>query len=219
MTFLKTERTKQSFEERLAKKALGTRELYAITFRNFEKFCNEHYDRTMEEVVREFAVVEEQSVIDTLQDWIDWNVREKKNPSTIRMWFSCINVYLRYNGTKIDTKENIDFPRKKEEELYPLQLEDIRKIFSIAKYDKKCLYLCQISSGMRISELLLLKKKDLEIKKRIIVKILADNTKSKKGRTTFFSIEAQKMLVPRLRQLEEDDFVFGNNSKTRYRLD
>jgi integrase len=169
----------------------------------------------MEEVVREFAVVEEQSIIDTLQDWIDWNVRERKNPSTIRMWFSCINVYLRYKGIKIDTKENIDFPRKKEEDLYPLQLEDIRKIFSIAKYDKKSLYLCQISSGMRISELLLLKKKDLEIKKRIIVKIPADNTKSKKGRTTFFSIEAQKLLIPRLRRFVDNDFIFVKNNETR----
>ena len=214
MTFLKTDRTKQSFEDRLAKKAPGTRELYQITFRNFEKFCTEHYSRTMGEVITEFAVVDEQAVIDTLQDWIDWNVSQKKSPMTVRMWFSCINNYLRYKGISIDTKENIDFPKKKEEELYPLQLEDIHKLFSVAKFDKKCLYLCQISSGMRIAELLQLKRKDLEIKERIIVKIPADYTKSKKGRTTFFSIEAQKMLTPKLNRLNDDDFVFGKHNNT-----
>jgi len=215
MTFLKTDRTKQTFEDRLAKKAPGTRELYKIAFKNFEKFCNEQYSRSIDEVITEFTVVDEQAVYDTAQDWIDWNISQNKGASTIRMWFSCINNYLRYKGIKIEAKENIDFPKKKEEEMYPLQLEDIHKIFSIASFDKKCLYLCQISSGMRIAELLQLKKKDLEVKERIIVKIPADYTKSKRGRTTFLSKEAQKMLVPRLKKLTDDDFVFGKNKDTR----
>src|SRR3989338_8306717 len=214
MTFLKTDRTKQSFEDRLDKKAPGTRELYKIAFRNFEKFCNEHYSRSTEEVFAEFTVVNEQAVYDTIQDWIDWNVSQQKGAATIRMWFSCINNYLRYKGIKIEAKENIDFPKKKEEELYPLQLEDIHKLFSVASFDKKCLYLCQISSGMRIAELLQLKRKDVEVKERIIVKIPAEYTKSKKGRTTFFSKEAQKMLIPKIKQLSENEHLFGKHSRT-----
>lgn len=167
----------------------------------------------MDEVIREFNVVDEQAVYDAIQDWIDWNVSQEKGASTIRMWFSCINNYLRYKGVKIEAKENIDFPKKKEE-LYPVQIEDIHKIFLVARYDKECLYLCQISSGMRIAELLQLKKMDLEIKERIIVKIPAEYTKSKKGRTTFFSKEAQKMLIPKIKQLSDEDFVFGKHSKT-----
>ena len=167
MTFLAREKSKQTFQDRLAKKAPGTRDLYQIAFKNFEKFCNDQYDRSMEEVISEFSVVEEHTVCGTLQDWIDWNVIHKKNPSTIRMWFSCINSFLKFKGIRIDIKENLDFPKKIEEELYPLQLEDIRKILSVAKYDKKCLYLCQISSAMRIAELMQLKKKDLILKKRI----------------------------------------------------
>ena len=154
MTFLTKEKTKQTFEDRLAKKAPGTRSLYKIALRNFEKFCDDHYGRTMDEVISEFSVVDEQTVCDTLQDWIDWNVSHKKGSSTIRMWFSCLHNYLRYRHVKIDIKENIDFPKKIEEELYPLTLEDIHKLLSVAKYDKKCLYLCQLSSGMRIAELM-----------------------------------------------------------------
>ena len=41
MTFLSKEKTKQSFEDRLAKKAPGTRKQYNIVFRNFAKFCDE----------------------------------------------------------------------------------------------------------------------------------------------------------------------------------
>lgn len=214
MTFLKTDRTKQTFEDRLAKKAAGTRELYKIAFSNFEKFCSEQYSRSTDEVITEFTLVDEQAVYDTVQDWIDWNVSQKKSASTIRMWFSCINNYLRYKGIKIEAKENIDFPKKREEEMYPLQIEDIHKIFSVASYEKKCLYLCQISSGMRIAEMLQLRKKDLEVKDRIIVKIPADYTKSKRGRTTFFSKEAQKMLSPKLKQLEEEDYIFGKHEET-----
>jgi len=214
LTFLKTNRTKQSFKDRLEKKAPGTRELYKIAFRNFEKFCNDHYSRSTEEVFTELTVVDEQAVYDTIQDWIDWNVTHQKGASTVRMWFSCINNYLRYKGIKIEAKENIDFPKKIEEELYPLQLEDIHKIFSVASFDKKCLYLCQISSGMRIGELLQLKKKDIEVKERIMIKIPAEYTKSKKGRTTFFSKEVQKMLIPKLKQLSDDDFLFGKHSRT-----
>jgi len=214
LTFLKTDRTKQTFEDRLEKKAPGTRELYKIAFRNFDKFCNEQYSRSIEEVITEFTMVDEQAVYDTAQDWIDWNVSHGKGASTIRMWFSCINNYLRYNGIKIEAKENIDFPKKKEEELYPLQIEDVHKIFTVAGYGKKCLYLCQISSGMRIAELLQLKKKDVEVNERIIVKIPADYTKSKKGRTTFFSKEAQIMLIPKMKQLSDEDFLFGKNAKT-----
>ena len=67
---------------------------------------------------------------------------------------------------------------------------------------------------MRIAELLQLKRKDIEIKERIIVKIPADYTKSKKGRTTFFSKEAQTMLIPKIKKLSDDDFIFGKNCKT-----
>ncbi len=48
LTFLTKEKTKQSFEDRLAKKAPGTRKQYNIVFRNFAKFCDEHYGRTMD---------------------------------------------------------------------------------------------------------------------------------------------------------------------------
>ena len=81
--------------------------------KNFEKFCIEKYSRSTEEVIAEFALVDEKAVYDTIQDWIDWNVSQKKGAGTIRMWFSCINNYLRYEGIKIEAKENIDFPKRK----------------------------------------------------------------------------------------------------------
>jgi len=79
LTFLSKEKTKLTFEDRLNKKAPGTREVYKIAFRNFEKFCENHYSRKMDEVIAEFEMVDEGTVCETLQDWIDWNVLEKKN--------------------------------------------------------------------------------------------------------------------------------------------
>jgi len=75
--------------------------------------------------------------------------------------------------------------------------------------------MCQLSSGMRIAELLQLKKKDLTLKERIVVKIPALNTKAKRGRTTYFSIEAQKMVLPKLKRLKDDeDYLFGIHRDT-----
>jgi hypothetical protein len=68
---------------------------------------------------------------------------------------------------------------------------------------------------MRIGELTQLRKKHLIAdKENIIVKIPASIAKLKKGRTTFFSIGASRLLRPLLRKVEDDDLVFGIKSDT-----
>ena len=62
MTFLTKEKTKLTFEDRLNKKAPGTREVYKVAFRNFEKFCVDHYNRSMDEVISELDVVDEETI-------------------------------------------------------------------------------------------------------------------------------------------------------------
>ena len=64
------------------------------------------------------------------------------------------------------------------------------------------------SSGMRIGEALNLQKKDLDFTtKRIKVSITTD-TKTRTGRTTYLSLETEKILRPLVEKLDSDDFVF-----------
>ena len=118
-------------------------------------------------------------------------------------------------GIKLDSrdvKSELIFPKIQEEELYPLQIEDITKILSAASYDKRGMYLAQISSGMRLGEIVQIRKKDLVLDSdRIMVKIPAKITKSQQARTTFLSKEAEKMIRHTLKKLDDDDLVWGNN--------
>jgi len=118
-------------------------------------------------------------------------------------------------GIKLDSrdvKSELIFPKTQEEELYPLQIEDISKILSAASYDKRGMYLAQISSGMRLGEIVQIRKKDLVLgSDRIMVKIPAKITKSQQARTTFLSKEAEKMIRHTLKKLDDDDLVWGNN--------
>lgn len=118
-------------------------------------------------------------------------------------------------GIKLDSrdvKSELIFPKTLEEELYPLQIEDISKILSAASYDKRSMYLAQISSGMRLGEIVQIRKKDLVLgSDRIMVKIPAKITKSQQARTTFLSKEAEKMIRHTLKKLDDDDLVWGNN--------
>jgi len=211
MTFLKTETTTKSFEEVLQAKKPGTRRVFKMVFSNFEKFCNEKYQRNMEELVREFLKVKQKSVFITLQEWVNFN--KDKSPKTVTMWFSCLSKYLRHRGVDLsNTKENINFRSYIEEEKYPLSLDDIQKILGVSGYSMKLRLLTQLSSGMRRGEMLQLKKKDFKIDKRIIIKIPAKIAKFNKARTTFVSSEVQKMLIPRLKKLNDNDLVFGSEN-------
>jgi len=116
----------------------------------------------------------------------------------------------------MDIKENLIFPKILQEEYYPLQIEEIHKILENARYKTKVLHLCQSSSLMRIGELVQIRKKDLIIDKRIIVKIPPTMAKFGKGRTTFFSSESGQLLMPHLKKLDDDDLVFGTSENPRH---
>ena len=165
----------------------------------------------MEEIVREFLKVDQSAIFNTLQEWVNFN--KSKSPKTVTMWFSCLCKYLRHRGVDLsNAKDHINFRSYIEEEKYPLSLDDIQKILSVAGYTMKLKLLTQLSSGMRRGEMLQLRRKDFIIDKRIIIKIPARIAKFNKARTTFVSSEVQKMLIPRLKKLNDNDFVFGSEN-------
>jgi len=211
MTFLKSETNTKTFDQVLESKKPGSRRVFKTVFINFEKFSREKYQRNMEEIVREFLKVKQSTIFNTLQEWVNFN--KSKSPKTVTMWFSCLCKYLRHRGVDLsNVKENINFRSYIEEERYPLSLDDIQKILSVAGYDMKLKLLTQLSSGMRRGEMLQLRRKDFKIDKRIIIKIPVRIAKFNKARTTFVSSEVQKMLIPRLKKLNDNDFVFGSDN-------
>jgi len=213
MTFLDTRRTSQSYEEKLRAKPTNTQISHHTALNNFEKFCQIEFGRSKEDVIDEFLKVEKYVVFGAVQKWIDWNIKNNKNPSSLITWFSSINTYFYYKGLEFsqrEIKENLDFPKMLQEELYGVQPEDLQKILKVANYRYRCALLAQTSTLMREGELMQIRKKHLVFDKdRIMIKIPAKFTKLRKARTTFLSVEAAKPIMTRINKIDPDDLVWG----------
>ncbi len=114
-------------------------------------------------IIPELKESPDEELFDTLQSWINWN--KSRSPSTVKIYFSRLKKYLHYMGIKLnehDIKEELDFRRIVDEELYGLLLEDIQKIFNQFNYKTRVQFLCQLSGLMRIGETVQLRKKHLQ---------------------------------------------------------
>lgn len=211
-------RNRQSFEEKISRRASGTIENYKSLLNGWEKFSQEKFRSP--DIIDELKLVEEDTLWDTLQDWINWNSFNGQMPQTVKYRFSLLKKYLHHRGIKIlkeDIEENLDFPTVIEEEPYPLSLDETQTIIDNASFKKKLMYLCMISSGMRIGEMVQIKPKHLNTEdKRIMVTIPASIAKYNRKRTTFFSFEASNLLKPKLKKLDENDLIFGTHSNPKY---
>jgi len=216
MGILKIARTKETFKERIQSQTSGSQEGFFIAIDNFEKFSMEKFGKV--NIIPELKESSDEELFDTLQSWINWN--KSRSPSTVKIYFSRLKKYLHYMGIKLneqDIKEELDFRRIVDEELYGLLLEDIQKIFNQFNYKTRVQFLCQLSGLMRIGETVQLRKKHLILgKMNIIVKIPSTIAKFNKGRTTFFSKEASRMLRPLIRDMEDNDLLFATNENSRY---
>ena len=92
-------------------------------------------------------------------------------------------------------------------------MDTFRKMLNACRAKSEMLYLAQSSSGMRIGEMVQLRKKDIHTDMaRLMVKIPAVFTKTRVARTTFFSSEAAQLVAPRLKKIGDLDRVFGNDN-------
>ncbi len=109
----------------------------------------------------------EQSTCDVYQSWINWNYKKGTSSKTLKVYFSLLKPYVHYRGIKISDKEikdNVNLPKIIKEQKEPLTIQKIHDILKIAGFDKKSLYLCLLSSGMRIGDAVQIKKCDTNIK-------------------------------------------------------
>ena len=150
---------------------------------------------------------------DYLQKCINGMHERSNSLSTIKIYFGQVKQYLHFRGIKlnpIDIKQSLNFPKPHREEMRPLGLPAFQTILKNCSRKKEMLYLAQSSSGMRIGEMLQLRKSDVHTNlTRLLVRIPAKYTKTGMARTTFLSSEAAKMVMPRLDKIDDGDLVFG----------
>jgi len=217
---LSFDRTKETYLSKISYQASGSQKGVLLSIGNFENFCMQEYGKA--NIIPDLLESTEVERFDTLQLWINYmnNTPTKRtnkplDPATVKMYFSRVKVYLHYMGIKLDVqdvKHELSFKRVSEEEKYGLTLDDINKILDGIYYPMKVQLMCQLSSLMRVGEIVQLRKNHLVLdKENIIVKIPSEIAKLKKARTTFFSKEASDLLRPKLKTLSANDLVFGSN--------
>jgi len=120
------------------KKNTGTASNYNSAINNFENFCMEKYAKA--DIIEDLKEHTDIEILDVIQGWIDYN--DKLNPNTVLNMFSRIKKYLHHRGIKLhpqDIKEELEFRRMIEEELYPLTVENIQSITKEIRYKQKTL--------------------------------------------------------------------------------
>ena len=185
-----------------------TKRNYEIAFRNFERFFGDNAINQLKNRENRYNL---------LQGWVNSNLKTM-TPNATKSYFSRIKQYLNHCGIEISSeqvKANLRFPKNHTERFYAISIEDIQKILDNSDYKHKTMYLCQLSGGLRIGELVQLRKEDLTPKDgRFIVEIPSKIAKNHKGRITFFSFEASKYLKQLLKKLDDNDQIFGTNENS-----
>jgi len=204
-------RNEESYLDMLGVRSASTQKSQRIAIKSFKTFTKVSIEKTISEIKDS-----EEKVFDVLQKWISWNFKRGVNPASIKVYFGYLNQLFYFMGIKLspmDIKMNLRFPKKEKEELHAPDLEEIRKLFNAMSYWKRALHIAKASSGMRINEIVNIRKKDLDLsKKRIMVRIPAKYTKTKQSRTVIISSEAGKMIMPRVMKLNDNDRVWSNFS-------
>ena len=199
-------RTRTTFFDHISIKDPKTIVAYKQRIDNFEKFCTEKYGQA------EIIETLQDDWPDILQNYINW-LTSYCVPTTVWNYFTSIRKYLHYRGvriTKDDVDDELELPKKIEKEMHPLQLDEIKRILKVMRHNDQAMFMFQLSSGVRIGELVQLQKKHFVFtKSRIMVKIPSRIAKFRRARTTFVSKEAGIMLTSILKQKQDDDLVFG----------
>jgi hypothetical protein len=133
MSILVRRKTTASYLEKMvATLPLKSFESSRGAIRNFIRFAKEKYSVTPDEICQELLVIKkskgeeeyEDVLYSLLQEWIDWNITIGIGNYTIRIRFSLIRSYLYHLGVKTnsqDIKQLLKFPKKIQEERYPLK--------------------------------------------------------------------------------------------------
>ncbi|OYT41462.1 MAG: hypothetical protein B6U78_02960 [Candidatus Aenigmarchaeota archaeon ex4484_224] len=134
-------------------------------------------------------------------------------PKTIRSWVSALKKLFSSNGIEVKKKIAMKVYTV-HEDILPSK-EDLRKILENSSLRTKAIITFLASSGLRASELINLKIKDINLNEnpaKVYVRSLT--AKERKARITFISSEARKFLEEYLNErrkkekISEESFVF-----------
>ena len=220
-SILDVKRTKQDFIKRKSKSSERTGTNYTHIFTSIEKFCLRKYDSSLENLIEELGIVEntQEQLENMIQTYIDELELEGKPYSTVLGYSTLAINYLKYRRVKFDKAElhtSLSYKSEIKQELYPITKKDIQTLLDHASFEAKTKILLQSGSGFRISELLGLRKCDINRElERYTANIRAEFAKGHRARTTIISIEAMRLLDEILENKTENESIFPHKANIR----
>jgi len=218
-SILDIKRCKDDFIKKKGKSSEYTKNGYSFIFKHLEKFCLNKYNSSLEELIEELALTEncQEQVENLLQSYIDELETENKSTDTVMGYASLAKNYLKYRRVKFDKDElDLSYKNSVKEELHPITKKEIKSLMDNSNFVWKTKIFMMSSGGFRISELLGVRKCDINRElERYSVYIRAEFAKGHRARTTLISIEAMEYLDKLLENMNENDLLFPHETKIR----
>ena len=213
--------SKELEENRGSSLALGTQTNRDLALKQFEIFVELSYEMSLDDLIEQL-MKKPKVAYNVLRKYKKYelnheNINKDGNKVTIQNTLSTISLRFHYirkhflrHGINVDDKAEIKdiigkIPKYRKE---PVTHANLEMMCNNASHKIKSLILIQSSSGMRVSEMLHLKVKDVTKLERYQIKIRADNSKTKTERITFVSKEAEPYLEYFLKNKSPDDLIF-----------
>ena len=218
-SILDIKRNKQDFLKHKSKSSQNTFVNYTHIFTSIEKFCITKYNSSLENIIEELSIVEnpQEKAENMIQTYIDELELEGKPHTTVSSYSCLAKNYLKYRRVKFDKDElesSLDYKREIKSEKYPITKEDIKTLLDHASFQARAKILLQSSSGLRISELLTLRKSDINRDlERYTVKVRAECAKNGIERTSIISSEAMSYLDKILESKNDNDLIFHHEAE------
>jgi len=219
-SFLLEKENTVTFDEKISKYSKNMQHSIYATKKLFDKFIIEQYDgRKSDEIFKELNSLNDKdqtkAVRKILQNWINWQYKRHRLTSSIRQNVSKIKRVFSHEGIIIRTSdfdEKLEYTKSIKEELHALTIEEVQDILKYANPKKVGFYLALSCTGARPGELMQVRKKDVDTtQKRIKIRIEAENTKTKTGRSVWLTKEAGSYLMTKIRNLNDNDLVWGTH--------
>ena len=240
MSYIQETNTREEYLN--SKSAINTRKMAESSLAQFGRFTKLEYYKTPEEIISDLKEDDKalEKIYTVLNKWITWlgqdhpeiitYIGKYKNikktfkaihPNTQKQYLNHIKGFLEdVGGFDINSrrlKKRVRLPTAEEENPEQMTKEEVRILLdNCTSSKKKTMFMLMKDSGMRIGEVLQLKKKDFDMTKTPIeIHIPAFATKTKKSRITFVTRETRPILQRRLNQINNDELVFGTNDDVR----
>jgi len=238
MSYLEDSRTIKEYLDNINDR--GKKNHIGSILNQFNTFCKQSFNKThqqvMDDIKKEISKTNSKDKIYVLfnkfRDWLSVDHPEivyytgkdlkqkktikKRHPNSIRQYISKMrNIFEEVGNIEINSRifnKRVRIEKAEEEEAEPFTKKQMRLFLDRCSNHNKLKYMTMKDSGIRVGELVQIRKSDIDITKNPVeIRIQARYTKTRRARITFVTRETAPMLIRLLKRKQENELVFGTN--------